>query len=72
MNLISILIGLVALVVALVGLIPLVGIVNWVAIPIALVGLIVGNFAAAKSGRNFNLIVLGIAVVRLFLGGGIL
>lgn len=71
MNLISILIGLVALVVALVGLIPLVGIVNWVAIPIALVGLLVGTFAVAKSGRNFNLIVLGIAVVRLFLGGGI-
>jgi len=72
MNLISILIGLVALIVALVGLIPLVGIVNWVAIPIALVGLLIGNFASSKSGRNFNLIVLGIAVLRLFLGGGIL
>lgn len=55
---------------ALVGLIPIVGIVNWVAIPVAIVGLIVGNFADSKSGRNFNLIVLGIAVVRLFLGGG--
>jgi hypothetical protein len=72
MNLISILIGFVALVLALVGLIPLVGIVNWIAIPIALVGLIIGNFADSKSGRNFNLIVLAIAAVRLFLGGGLL
>ena len=72
MNVISVLIGVVALVIALVGFIPLLGILNWFAIPIALVGLIVGMFDARTSGRNFNAVVLVFSVVRLFLGGGLL
>ncbi len=72
MNVISVLIGVVALVIALVGFIPLLGILNWFAIPIALIGLIIGMFDARTSGRNFNAVVLVFSVVRLFLGGGIL
>lgn len=72
MNVISVLIGIVALIIALVGFIPLLGILNWIAIPIALVGLIVGMFDARTSGRNFNAVVLVFAVIRLFLGGGLL
>jgi hypothetical protein len=42
------------------------------AIPIALVGLIIGQFDVRRGGRNFNIIVLIFSTVRLFLGGGIL
>ena len=72
MNVISVLIGVVALIIALVGFIPLLGILNWFAIPIAVVGLIVGMFDTRTSGRNFNAVVLVFSVIRLFLGGGIL
>ena len=72
MNVISIIIGVVALVIALVGFIPLLGIVNWLAIPVAVVGLIVGLFDTRKGGRNLNVVVIIFSAIRLFLGGGIL
>ncbi len=71
MNVISVIIGVVALAIALVGFLPLLGWLNWVAIPIAVVGLIVGMFDARSSGRNFNAVVLAFSVIRLALGGGI-
>lgn len=69
---ISVIIGVVALGIALVGFIPLLGILNWIAIPVAVVGLIVGMFDDRRSGRNFNAIVIAFSAIRLFLGGGIL
>jgi len=69
-NIISILIGLAALPIALLGLI--IGIANYVAIPIAIFGAVVGVLSGHKTGRNFNLLVLIVAVIRLFLGGGLL
>lgn len=72
MNVLSVIIGVVALAIALVGFIPLLGWLNWLAIPIAVVGLIVGMFDVSRSGRNFNAIVLAFSAIRLFLGGGIL
>jgi hypothetical protein len=72
MNIIAILIGLLALPFALGGIIPLLGALNYVAIPIAVVGTVVGILSRRTSGRNFNLFVLIVAVIRLSLGGGIL
>lgn len=72
MNLISIVIGILALLGALVGFIPLLGWLNWGVIPLAVVGLVVGLLAEENSGRNINLVVLVLAVIRLMLGGGIL
>ena len=71
MNVISVIIGVVALVIALVGFIPLLGWLNWLAIPLAVVGLIVGFFDARTSGRNLNVVVIIFGIVRLSLGGGI-
>lgn len=73
-NLVSILIGLVALPIALVGIIPfpLLPLVNWIAFPIALVGAVVGMFSSSTSGRNLNLLVLAISGLRLFLTGGLI
>lgn len=72
LNIISILIGLVALPIALIGFIPLLGALNWLSIPIAIVGAVVGMLSSQNSGRNFNLFVVIIGFVRLWLGFGIL
>jgi hypothetical protein len=71
LNLISIVIGLVALLLAIPSAIPLLGWGNWVVLPIAILGAGVGALSRSNHGRNFCLIVLAIAVVRLMLGGGI-
>jgi len=71
-NVLSIIVGIIALIVALVGFIPLLGWLNWFAIPIAVVGFVLGLFDSRTSGRNLNLVVIILAAVRLFLGGGIL
>ncbi|TPG55115.1 hypothetical protein [Sphingomonas glacialis] len=71
-NLISIFVGLVALPVALVGLVPFFGLANYLAIPLAIVGAAIGMLSGYRSGRNFNLFVLVVAVIRLILGGGLL
>jgi hypothetical protein len=70
-NLISIVIGLVALLLAIPSAIPLLGWGNWVVLPIALVGAGIGALSRSDKGRNFCLIVFALACVRLMLGGGI-
>jgi hypothetical protein len=72
MNVISVIIGLVSLAIALVGFIPLLGWLNWFAIPGAVVGLVLGLMSRKTSGRNVNLVVLALAIIRLALGGGII
>ena len=71
LNVISILIGLVALLLAIPATIQLLGWANWFVLPIAVVGAGVGALSRSNGGRNFCLIVFAIAVVRLMLGGGI-
>ena len=71
-NLISLIIGVVALLLALVAFIPLLGWANWLIIPLAIVGAVIGAVGPAKTGRNLNLFVIVVGVVRLSLGGGIL
>jgi hypothetical protein len=72
MNVFSTIIGLVALILALVGFIPLVGWLNWFVIPLAVVGLVLGLLSKKTRGRNINLVVLALAIFRLVVGGGIL
>ena len=72
LNLFSILIGIVALLLAIPSTIPLLGWGNWFVLPIAIVGIGLGALSRSNSGRNFCLIVFAIAVVRLILGGGII
>jgi len=71
-NIVSLLIGFVALVIGIVGLFPLIGMLNWLALPIAAVGAVVGLFSDSKAGRNLNIFVILLATLRLWLGGGIL
>jgi hypothetical protein len=72
LNILSILVGFVALVLAIPSTIPLLGWGNWFVLPIAIVGIGLGALSRSNGGRNFCLIVFAIAVVRLMLGGGII
>jgi hypothetical protein len=71
-NIASLIIGLVALILALIAFIPLLGWANWLIIPLAIIGAVVGMISRSTAGRNLNLFVIVIGVVRLMLGGGIL
>lgn len=72
-NLIAFLLGLISLVIVIPATIPFLGWANWLALPLIVVGVIAGQLSSSsKAGRNFCLVVLLIAVVRLSLGGGIL
>jgi ABC-type long-subunit fatty acid transport system fused permease/ATPase subunit len=70
-NLVSLIIGFVALICALVAFIPLLGALNWLIIPLAIIGAVVGMVSRNSAGRNLNLFVIVIGVVRLILGYGI-
>jgi hypothetical protein len=72
LNLVSLIIGAVALVLALVAFLPRLGWANWLIIPLALIGAGIGVVSRGTAGRNLNLLVVVIAIVRLMLGGGIL
>ena len=72
LNLFSILIGIIALLLAIPSTIPLLGWGNWFVLPIAIVGIGLGALSRSNTGRNFCLIVFAIAVIRLIIGGGII
>ena len=72
LNLLSILFGLVSLVIVIPATIPFLGWANWLALPLIVVGIVIGQLSSSNSGRNFNLVVLLIAAVRLTLGGGVI
>jgi hypothetical protein len=70
LNLFSFLIGVVALVLAIFAFIPFLGWANWFIIPLAMVGTLLGFLSKSNSGRNLNLAVIVIGIIRLALGGG--
>jgi hypothetical protein len=72
LNIFSILIGIVALAMAIPSTIPFLGWGNWLVLPVALVGAGLGALSRSNGGRNFCLIVFALAVVRLMIGGGII
>ncbi len=72
LNLLSFLFGIISLVIVIPSTIPLFGWGNWLALPIIVIGVVLGALSSSDSGRNFCLIVLLIAAVRLMLGGGII
>jgi hypothetical protein len=72
LNVISLLIGAVALVLGVLAFLPLLGWAYWLIVPVALVGLVLGMMSDRNTGRNLNLVVIVIGVVRLMLGGGLI
>ena len=74
MNVVSIFIGLAAfLLLILTLLLPVIGAVGaWIALLMALVGVVAGMLARRTNGRNINLVVIAVAIARLMLGGGLI
>jgi hypothetical protein len=62
----------IALILAVVAFIPLLGWANWVIVPMAVIGLAFGAMSDKTSGRNLNIVVIVVGVGRLMLGGGII
>jgi uncharacterized membrane protein len=71
MNILSVLVGLFALVWALIAFVPLFGWMYWLVIPIAMVGYALGAMSRGRAGRGINLLVIVVGVVRLIIGHGI-
>ncbi|MDP2131741.1 MAG: hypothetical protein U0975_14130 [Erythrobacter sp.] len=72
LNVLAYLIGFISLVIVIPAQIPLLGWANWIALPVIVIGIIIGALSSKDGGRNFCLVVLLIAAVRLMLGGGII
>jgi hypothetical protein len=71
-NFVSLIIGVVALLFAVVAFIPFLGWANWFIIPLAIIGAGLGFVSRGRAGQNLNLLVIVIGVVRLMLGHGII
>lgn len=72
LNIVSLIIGIVALLCAAIAFIPFLGWALWLIIPLAVIGAGVGAVSDRTSGRNLNLVVILVGALRLMLGGGII
>ena len=71
LNIFSAFIGIVTLLLMIPAVFPLLGALNWLLVPMALFGALVGMMSSRNGGRNFRLLVAAFGALRLFLGGGI-
>ncbi len=72
LNILSILIGLVALLLGLPAFLPFLGWAYWFVLPIAVVGAAFGALSSRNGGRNLNLTLLVIFGIRWAIGGFII
>jgi TRAP-type mannitol/chloroaromatic compound transport system permease small subunit len=72
LNIVSLIIGVVALLLGILAFFPFLGWAYWAIIPLALIGFAFGQMSSSRSGRNLNLVVVVIGIVRLAMGGGII
>jgi len=68
----STVIGLIAGILAIIGFIPIMGYLNWAALFLTILGITLGLYATKTTGISTNFVVLVVAVLRLFMGGGII
>jgi hypothetical protein len=71
MQIISVLIGLACAVLLFFGIIPLLGWTLWATLAGCIIGIIFGAFPKRKIGLTINVAVAIVAILRLFLGGGV-
>jgi uncharacterized membrane protein YjjP (DUF1212 family) len=71
-NLVSLIIVFVALILAVIAFIPLLGIGEWLVLLLAIIGAGIGMVSRSSAGRNLNLFVIVVAIIRLILGHGFL
>ena len=70
-NLASIIIGIVGLLFAIPAFLPILALAYYLIIPLAIVGALIGAASPNKFGRNLNLFVILIGVLRLMMTGGL-
>jgi len=70
LNLLSVIIGIAALVCGIIAFFPLMAWGYWLIVPLALIGLVLGILSHKNTGRNLNLLVVFIGIFRLLIGGG--
>jgi hypothetical protein len=72
MQIASTLCGIFAAIFMLLGLIPLLGWINWLVLPCCVLGVMLGVFSKGRRpGLVINLVVASVAALRLILGGGL-
>ena len=71
LNLVSIIIGVVALVLAIPAFLPVLALAYYLIIPLAIIGALVGAASSSNIGRNLNLFVIVVGILRLMLTGGL-
>lgn len=71
LNIVSIIIGIVALLCAIPAFLPVLALAYYLIIPLALVGAVIGAASSSNAGRNLNLFVIVVGVLRLMLTGGL-
>ena len=71
LNLVSIIIGVVALIFAIPAFLPILALAYYLIIPLAIIGALIGQASTSNAGRNLNLFVIVIGVLRLMLTGGL-
>jgi hypothetical protein len=71
-NIVSLIIGVVALVFAVIAFVPLLGWAYWAIIPLAMIGALFGVMSRSNTGRNLNFFVIVVGIMRLMLGHGFL
>lgn len=71
LNVVSLIIGVVALLFAIPAFLPILALAYYLIIPLAVLGAIIGAMSNSNSGRNLNLFVIVVGVLRLMLTGGL-
>lgn len=73
MRAVSLIFGILAAAGLLLGMIPLLGWLNWIfVLPPGILGLIFGALSKDRTATTLSAAVTGIALLRLFLGGGVI
>ncbi|MFT8736792.1 MAG: hypothetical protein ABF760_04945 [Zymomonas mobilis] len=70
-NILSVLIGFVSLISVAVAFLPFFGWLNWIIIPLPVIGLAIGCLSRKMSGRRINILAILLGLFRLIIGGGI-
>jgi len=79
MGIVSLILSILALLIGVIGLVPLLGALNWVALVLGVLGFVFGIIPIAQKKKSgvalagfiISILVIVMAVIRLILGGGI-
>jgi hypothetical protein len=72
MRIFGLLFGIIAAFGMLLGFIPLLGWINWIVIPFAIIGLIISVLTNSKGGMTLCIVAIFFGLLKLSLGGGII